>query len=197
MRVSIRPTKPMPSLNILRELQREVRDLREENRILRERVAFLQRHPTLAKGLKGESIVAKLVRGTMIAGNRPHDLLAKRGRFRLEVKYSGLLVTVRGRETRRWVWTKPFGESGKKTYDRLLLIGVADPRFSTSYKDRPAAYVLFDVPITEVAELSVSAGKYRAIHLTTNPLTARSVRSKKLFGDYQVTASVLRARYGL
>jgi hypothetical protein len=186
----------MPSLNILRT-EREVRDLREENQILREQVGFLQRHPTLAKGLKGELIVAKVVRGAMIAGNAPYDVLAKRGRFRLEVKYSGLLVAVRGCKTRRWVWTKLFGESGRKNYDRLILVGLADQRFSRIYKDRCAPFVLFDVPITEVVELSFSAGKYRAIHLTTNPLTARSVRSSKLFGDYQVTASGLRARYGV
>lgn len=186
----------MPSLNILR-MQRDVRDLREENQILREQVTFLQGHPTLAKGLKGESIVAKLVRGAMIAGNAPYDILAKRGHFRLEVKYSGLLVAVRGCKTRRWVWTKTLGESGKKIYDRLILVGLSDQRFSRMYKDRRGPFVLFDVPITEVAELSVWAGKYRAIHLTTNPLTARSVRAKKLFGDYQVTESVLDARYGV
>jgi hypothetical protein len=186
----------MPSLDILRR-QREVHDLREENQILREQVAFLQGHPTLAKGLKGESIVAKLVHGAMMARNAPYDVLARRGGFRLEVKYSGLLEAVRGCRTRRWVWTKLFGESGKKAYHRLILVGLADQRFSRMYKDSRAPFVLFDVPITEVAELSVSAGKYRAIHLTTNPLTARSVRSSKLFGHYQLTASELRARYGL
>ena len=153
-----------------------------------------------ADGLKTSSALPSFgphTRKERVYAPPAHDVLARRGRIRLEVKYSGLLVAVRGCETRRWVWTKPFGESGKKTYDRLLLIGDADPRFSPFYKDRPAAYVLFDLPITEVAQVSVSTGRYTAIHLTTNPLTVRSVRSKRLFGDYQVTESVLYARYGV
>ena len=190
--------RAMPLANLSRRPQREVERLKHENTVLRSRLAFFQQHPTLAMGLRGESIVAKLVRGTMVAGNAPHDVVTKRG-HRIEVKYSGLNAPVRGRDTRRWVWTKVFGESGRKKYDRLLLVGLPDQRFSSSYKDRRAAFVLFDVPIVRVRELAVpvQGGRYTAIFLTTNPLTTRSVRSSKLFGEYQVTVSELRTRYGL
>jgi hypothetical protein len=149
-------------------------------------------------GLRGEAIVAKLVRGAMVADNASHDVVARRG-YRIEVKYSSLNAPVRGRDTRRWVWTKVFGESGHKRYDRLLLVGLADQRFSSSYKDRRAAFVLFDVPIARVRELAVpvQGGRYAAIFLTTNPLATRSARSSRLFDEYQVTGSELRTRYGL
>jgi len=134
----------------------------------------------------------------MASRNATHDMIAERGN-RIEVKYSGLNAPVRGRDTLRWVWTKVFGESGRKRYDRLLLVGESDLRFASSYRDSGSAFTLFDVPIARVRELAVpvQAGRYTAIFLATNPLTARSFRSQKLFAEYQITTSDLRARYGL
>jgi hypothetical protein len=188
----------MPLANLSRALQREVERLQNENTDLRNRLAFFQQHPTLAMGLRGESIVTKLLRGTTVAGNAPYDVVAKGG-CRIEVKCSGLNTPVRGRDTRRWVWTKLFGESGRKKYDRLLLVGLPDQRFSSRYKDVGAPFVLFDIPNVRIRELAVpvQGGRYTAIFLTTNPLATRSVRSSKLFGKYQVTVSELRTRYGL
>lgn len=179
------------------DLQVEIRRLQEENNDLRKKIGFLQAHPTIARGLRGETIVAKIVQGRRSEKGLPYDVFLNKFSIRLEVKFSELNVAVRGRNTKRWVWTKLFGESGRKRFDRLILVGNSDDRFSGLYKDPKAPFILFDVPFREVQSLSVPVqrGKYTAIFLTTNPRTVRSGTAWHLYRRYQVTARELERRY--
>lgn len=181
------------------ELVTELNRMRRENRELRDRLGFLKDHPTLVRGVRGETIVAKMVDGSRNTKNAPHDLTLKSSPLRLEVKYSELNVAIRGRGTKRWVWTKPLGESGRKRFDRLILIGPTDPRFSSYYRDSRAPFVLFDVPFSQVKSLSVPVqrGRYTAIYLTTNPCTVRSTSAHRMWRVFHISASELQRRYSL
>lgn len=180
-----------------REAREIIGALEAENARLRNEVEFLRGNPTLAKGMKGESLVARLVSARLSRRGASHDLESSTGEFFLEVKYSSLLNIISGRPIRRWVWTKLFGELGRKKYDRLLLVGDADPRHCSSYSDPSSPYVLFDLPYEAAVELAggVKPGRYSSIHLTTNPLTVKSERATALFQTYQVSVSELKRRY--
>lgn len=175
----------------------EIDELLEENKRLKREVGFLRAHPTLAKGIRGETIFATLLRATRATRGAPHDLVTLGGELRLEVKYSSLLRTYSTREGRRWVWTKLFGEMGNKNFDRLLLIGDLDPHFRESYIDPGSPYVIFDVSYQDALELADGAqpGRKSRLHLTTNPRTVTSWRSRALFESFQVPTSELLARY--
>lgn len=171
--------------------------LREENQRLNKELRWHRSHPTLARGIRGETLVASWVAGLRTSGNAAFDVDA--GGCRLEVKLSALGVAVRARasspelRTLRWTWGKVFGESGRKKYDRLVLIGDADNRHMAQYRDPGSLFVVFEVPFEDVRSVAISSGKI--IQLTTNPASARS-RASTLFGRYQLSEDELERRYG-
>ena len=116
--------------------------------------------------------------------------------LRIEVKFSSVNVAVKGAKTHRWVWSKPFGETGKKTYERLVLVGLKDPRYQELYLDKESPFVIFDVPFDEILPLTVrnKGGRYPAIFLSSNPRTARSAASP-LYEKYQLTEEEFERRY--
>jgi hypothetical protein len=184
-------------------LRTEVERLRAQVAALSSKLALLTTHASLARGIAGESLVAGWIQGVLTTHNARHDLVVAGRKLRIEVKYSGLGPARRnlqreGRETLRWAWSKPFGESGKKEYDRLILVGDVDPRYGEHYRDPACPYILFDVPFAEIMPLTIrtNGGRYRSIQLTSNPRTARSAASA-LFAGYQVTLDELARRYGL
>lgn len=174
-----------------------IQALEAENARLRNEIEFLRGNPTIAKGLKGETLIAKLITARLSKRGASHDLESSKGEILFEVKYSSLLSTIPGRPIRRWVWTKLFGELGRKQYDRLLLVGDADPRFASSYMDPTSSYVLFDLPYNAVVDITggVKQGRSGSIQLTSNPLTVKASRAKSLFRDYQVSLAELKRRY--
>lgn len=177
--------------------------LRIEVAGLKKKLALLDKHKALAKGMRGESLVASWVNGVVTTHNASHDVDLNGRVLKLEIKYARLNVARRGiqavgRETLRWAWSKPFGESGKKVYDRLILVADKDPRYVEQYKDVDCPYLLFDVPFSEIMPLTIqsNSGRYRSIQLTSNPRSAKSAGSL-LFRAYQVTLDELNQRYGL
>ena len=180
----------------LAKISQEVLSLREENTLLRKKVEILEKHPTLAKGIAGETLVAKLLGGALTKKNATHDVSLERNGIKIEVKYSNLNLAVDYSTTHRWAWSKIFGESGKKEYDRLLLIGDTDPRWREQYLDRESPYVIFDIPLNEAMPLTTQTGRYRSIQLSTNPRKARSAAAS-MFTRYQVTLAHLSEKYGI
>ena len=179
-------------LDRIEALERELNALRVENTDLREQVAFLVNHPTIAAGIKGELLVATMLHRTRTSGNASYDI---EGKVRIEVKHSRL--TDNGTGTRRWTWGKVHGEGGNKQYDRLILIGEKDPAYRSSYFDPSSPYVLFDVPYAEVSQLITDGGTAGdQIRLASNPTMARS-RAKVLYDRFQVTQESLKAMYGI
>ena len=170
--------------------------LARENDALRRELSFLRAHPKLALGLQGEKLVLSIVNGVASPRGSDCDVITRDGRVRLEIKYSSLLP-MRGKDTRRWAWTKIFGESGTKRFHRLILVGESDGRFLNHYKDPSAPYVFFDVSPWAAARLTKGRqpGRRSVIHLTTNPASIRSGRAVELFHKHQVTARDLERRY--
>jgi hypothetical protein len=177
-------------------LRAQVAALTAENSALRAKLDLFEKHPTLARGLKGEQIVAKLLGGAPSSKNASHDLELKQQGILIEVKYANLNRANPHAPTRRWAWPRVFGEGGKKKYHRLILLGDTDPSFRRAYLDPDSPYVLFDVPYAEVAPLTIQTGHYKSIHLSTNPAKARSAGAP-LFKKYQVTFAELKVRYGI
>ncbi|WP_374585019.1 hypothetical protein [Pseudoduganella sp.] len=176
-----------------------IQALEEENRRLRREVEFLRGHPTIARGLRGESLVATLASARFSRSGSGHDLELRGAELLIEVKYSSLLRVVDDRALRRWAWTKLFGELGNKRYDRLLLVGDADPRFAGHYADPTSPYVFFDLPYDAVVAMAggIKRGRAGVIHLTSNPTSVRSARARALFCRFQVSADEVTYRYGL
>jgi hypothetical protein len=178
------------------KLSQEVFTLREENSLLHRKVEILEKHPTLAKGIAGETLVAKLLGGALTEKNATHDISLERSGIKIEVKYSNLNLAVDYSTTYRWAWSNIFGESGKKVYDRLLLVGDTDPRWREQYLDPESPYVIFDIPLNEAMPLTTQTGRYRSIQLLTNPRKVRSAAAS-MFTRYQVTLAHLSEKYGI
>lgn len=180
----------------LAKLSRENLTLREENSRLLKKIEILEKHPTLAKGIAGETLVVKLLGGELTNKNANHDIYLERNGVRIEVKYSNLNLAVDYSTTQRWAWSKIFGESGKKEYDRLILVGDTDPRWRERYLEPESPYVIFDIPLAEAMPLTTLTGRYRSIQLSTNPKKARSAAAP-MFSRYQVALAHLAERYAI
>jgi hypothetical protein len=179
---------------VSRVAQDRVARLSAEVKALREEVAFLRQHPKLAAGLRGEDLILELLGGTRSAAGKGFDVLV--GGRRLEVKWSSLL-SMKGKGTKRWVWTKIHGERGRKRFHSVILVAPKDPRYAHLYRDAAGPYVFFDVPYAHAARLTngIRHGSASAIHLTTNPSVLRSLRAVALFQRYQATYVELKRRY--
>lgn len=191
-----RRCKPL-AVKIEREqiLKSRIRTLELENERLRERIDFLEGVPSLRAGILGESLIAQLVNGKITAHAAPHDVIVTNG-TKLEVKYSRLNIPMQTSTSRRWSWAHPLGLRGGKDFDRLLLIGEADPRYRQSYKESGSPYVIFDVPYEAAVNMN---RKDQMIQITTDPnrKDPRSDVRNQLFQCFQTTLTELKRRYGI
>jgi len=180
-------------IDLLRE---ENEGLRSINYRLQEQLKVLEADHRIQAALRAEAFVSRLANGVMTSHNDSYDVRSSRG-LRLEVKFSKLNLNDRRRAnpTRRWAWAKPFGESGRKEFDNLILIGVKDDAYRHLYLDPGNDFIFFDVPFNEISPLTILTKRYVSIQLTTNPQTAFSSASP-LYSQYQVTARDLENRYG-
>ncbi len=155
------------------DLRERIRLLERENALLREERDFFRRTPTLAQGLKGETLIVKLTGGVPTGYKDPHDVTVTSG-ARLEVKYSHVNAPNRSK-TRRWNWHSVLGSANNKRYDYLVLIGEKDPRYDDQY---PAdlASVFFLLPRSEVDHIKTGED----IAINTNLAAVRAPRSLAL-----------------
>ena len=178
------------------DLEKENQRLVIENERLLKKVEFFENHPTLAEGIKGETLISSLVNGKLTTRNFPHDISIRHNGLRLEVKFSNTRYAHDRSPTTRWGWAKILGESGDKIYDRLILIGNADTIYKKKYLDSESPYIVFDIPFNEIMPLTTSTGRFRSIQLLINPRKVRSVAAP-LYDKYQITLSTLATRYGI
>jgi hypothetical protein len=169
------------------QLQQRIAELESENARLKKEVDFLKLHPTIAQGIKGETLVAQLTDGTITSYAESYDVRTRDG-LRLEVKFSKLNQPMKVAPTLRWNWSKPLGWLDKgKDYHYLLLIGEKDPRYLDQYPDG-SPYVYFLVPIQSV---SVVMNKGRtiggAIAITTNLAKLQRKANRPALLDFQVS----------
>jgi len=155
------------------KLSERIRLLERENALLRKERDFFRQTPTLAQGLKGETLIAKLTGGVLTGYKDPHDVTVTSG-ARLEVKYSHINAPNKSK-TRRWNWHSVLGMSNNKKYDYLVLVGEKDPRYDDQY---PAELdcVFFLVPRSDVDH--IKTGKDIAIN--TNLATVWAPKSLAL-----------------
>jgi hypothetical protein len=159
--------------NIVGLLHERIRLLERENTQLKKEVEFFRRTPTLAQGLKGETLIANLTDGARTGYKDPHDVTVKGG-DRLEVKYSHVNVP-NSSTTRRWNWHSVLGSAHNKKYEHLVLVGEKDPRYEDQYPaDLP--FVFFLVPRSDVDHIKTG----NDIALNTNLATARASKSLAL-----------------
>jgi hypothetical protein len=157
----------------LRRLKEQLLSCRSDSELLRKELDFLKTFPTLAQGIKGETLVAQLAGGVITGYAESHDVTVHNG-ARLEVKYSHLNRPGRSK-TRRWGWSSLLGKQNRKEYDFLVLIGEKDPRYEAQYPgDLP--YVFFLVPRGEVKKIRNPA----IVALNTNLETANAQESEDL-----------------
>lgn len=175
-------------------LLQRIAELEVENSALIARIDVLEGIPSLRSGIRGESLVATLVHGRMTIHTAPHDVVVANG-IKLEVKFSRLNTPNQISKSQRWSWNHPMGQKLGKDFDRLLLIGEADPRYKLSYKDPDSPYVIFDVPRDRVAAMNQNDNH---ISITTNPnRSGRGTSRILLFRHFQTTLKELEQRYGI
>jgi hypothetical protein len=157
------------------ELRKRVEELEAENRKLRVEIECLLTHPTILRGIRGETLICEALDCQRTDHNAGHDIHLKRRGLRIEVKFARLNDPNRAAatSTRRWAWANVFGTGGRKEYDVLILI-----------------------PYAEVLALTVRTGENkRSIQLTSNPATNTGSSAAPLWTRYQTTLSQLAARY--
>lgn len=154
-------------------LHKRIGLLEREKAQLRREVEFFRRTPTLAQGLKGETLIANLTGGVRTGYKDPHDVTVKNG-DRLEVKYSHVNVP-NSSKTKRWNWHSVLGSAHDKEYEYLVLVGEKDPRYRDQYPDG-LAFVFFLVPRSDVDHIKTG----NDIALNTNLETARALKSLAL-----------------
>ncbi len=183
-------------------LESRLQEALENLKACQERLTFLESHPSLVAGLKGESIVVQLAKGLTTGHNDSIDVTSVGG-IRIEVKMANLNLAVKGRasETLRWAWAQILGIGGNKTFDRLILLGEKDKRFLNEYLDRACPYIIFDIPFADLIPdrngLLMQTGRHLSIQLTTNPRTVRGIGKQLLFRQYQTTTQEIESKYGL
>jgi len=124
--------------------------LKKENDELKEELQFLKTFPTLAQGMRGQALVARIEGSVTTGYGCSYDLVINGG-ARLEVKNSHVNTPNRS-STRRWSWSNLLGSPKKrKDYDFLVLIGKRDERFSYYQDNSP--YVFFLLPHREVPNI--------------------------------------------
>ena len=177
-------------VNISRE---EYDNLLTKISLLEAQLRFLGQHKTLALGMAGEQLVAKLSGGITTGHTSRHDIEMQKGQ-KIEVKTASISVPVAAKPNsgKRWQWHKIYGQDGGKTYDWLVLVGRADPRYKGLYLDEDSEYVIFLIPYNELANYITSGNM---IVLSSNPITA-SGRSAGMFSDRQVLARDLAGMVG-
>lgn len=185
-------------LNENRQLRDSVASLSAEIVTLKQKIDFLTGHATLLAGIKGETLISGILKGKMTALTASEDVILKDGKL-VEVKYSRLNNPHRAATTKRWSWSRLFGNGGQKRYDYVVLVGEKDERWSDQYRDPLSPFVIFSVPFESVLDLTVStdAGRFRAIQLTTNPTKARNSNASALFRDFERTRKELARELGI
>jgi hypothetical protein len=154
-------------------LVERIRLLERENAQLKKELEFFRRTPTLAQGLKGETLIANLTGGVTTGYKDPHDITVESG-ARLEVKFSHMNVP-NNSATKRWNWHSVLGSAQNKKYDYLVLVGEKDLRYEDQY---PAnlAFVFFLVPRSDVDNIKTG----NDIAINTNLKGVRAGKSLAL-----------------
>ena len=185
------------------KIMSDINRLFSENSELRAKIVqlefeidFLKTHPSIAQGIKGETLVYNIIGGEITPYAAPHDVTLGNG-AKIEVKFSKRNLPSKGAVTRRWNWSNLLGWCDKgKDYDFLLLIGDKDPRFLSQYPSDGSPYVFFLIPLGNVPEILSKGGEGGSrAQINTNLKGARSNRSTAI-KKYMVPVTLLSTIVG-
>ena len=179
-------------------------DLEQENAVLRARIMelenqlnFLRTHGTVAAGIAGERLIASTIGGSLTRYDEGFDIVTS-DNVSIEVKASKPSRSAKDYSSTRWQWGKVLGETGKKVYDFILLVGEAESKYMPLYKDPSSPFVFFLLPFCDVEEMSMFDGRSgRIMRLSTNPNGLRTTSGKRMFDIYQTTIEELQSRFHL
>jgi hypothetical protein len=149
---------------VILALEKENKELKEENEALKKWVEFARGAPVVA-------LVAEWTKGVLTKYKDSYDIETKSG-MRLEVKWSKCNPT--RSSTKRWVWNGILGLNRMKDFQFLVLAGEKDPRYKARYPNLP--YVFFLVPRSAVN--NVKGGN--SVGFSTNPDTVWGAAPKRL-----------------
>ena len=175
-------------------LRARIDELELYNNKLRLELDFLKQHPTISKGIKGETLVAKLLAGSTTTSYAESYDICTDGGVRIEVKLSKLNQPMKASPTLRWNWSKPLGWMDKgKDYHFLVLIGEKDERYSAHDIDRtPYVYFLIKIgDVPSVMDKGRSTGG--SIQITTNLNKLKSKKNRPRLLDFQVSFDKLNS----
>lgn len=176
----------------MQALKARIHELESENARLRNELEFLKIHPSMAQGIKGETLIAQLIGGALSFYAESYDVSISGG-LRIEVKYSKLNQPMKVASTRRWNWSKPLGWLDKgKDYHYLLLIGEKDTRYLDDYPDK-TPYVYFLIPLEEVSNV-MDKGKAIGgmVQITTNLAKLQRKQNRPKLLDFHTSYEQLK-----
>lgn len=179
------------------KLSRTIRELRRDLLLCRSKLDFYELHPKIATGNIGEIIVCQAVHGKLTPKNAGHDVDVPHLNLKIEVKFSNPSHVSKKNLNLRWLWTNVKGNTGKKQFDRLILVGKKIEAFSHQYKDENSPFVLYDIPfcsIDSVADDRKNGSK--VIRLPVNWASVKSEKGKRCQA-FEITIAELGERYGL
>lgn len=177
-------------IDIIKDLQKKIQENKD----------YVNWRKRLSRGTTGENAeiyIADLLNGKPSIKEAAHDMTV-RGGMRLEVK--GSVVNIfrnQGsiNDGRRWTWHNFLGSGGAKTYHSLILVGEADKESLTTYKDKDAPYVIFDVPFKWACAVAKEKKSARfAFHLQARRSAAKGTHSRAIW-QFEVTREQLVSKY--
>lgn len=155
----------------IRKLKEQIKKLEEELRKLRTKII----------GTTGEDFIKRLSPGSMqIPHHASFDILTKGG-VKIEVKTVRCLPANNKNPTPccRWSWRSVIGQTKKKDYDYLILLGDKDKRYNQNDKDK-TPYIYFLLTKKQVKQILYPDDAHGQINLTTNFDTVRSKQGRAL-----------------
>lgn len=180
--------------NLIERLMHENAELKREVATLRNELSFLNSHERLARGIRGETLLANLIGADLTSHTAGHDLVREDG-LMIEVKSARLNIPTERSATKRWVWGRLFGAGAdeRKAYDYVILVGERDDRYAELYAEPNDPFVFFVLPYSEVRQFCTGSTGNAMITLTTR--IKEGMKNQRLFTHYMMSMAQIEKKF--
>lgn len=158
--------------NSIQELKIELNNYKTQlNYLINERKSI---------GSDAEKAISDLIEGSSLTKNNAlTDLILSNG-DKIEIKHSRLNKPMDNCPTKRWTWSRLFGEKGEtKDWKFLILRAEKDSKYWPIEKDN-SPYIHFLLDRQLARQCSAPKNQKGLISITTNPKTVRSPQGRRL-----------------
>jgi len=163
---------------------KKIEVLEKEIGLLKRKLKHFTTTSKSAKGRRAELWILSQIRGGALTENGAASDICLRNGKKIEVKYSSLTTPVKHSKTRRWNWDRVLGNSRKKDWNYLILVGEKDDiHYRYEEDNSPFVYFLFNK--RTIKSVITPGNPSGHIALTLNPKS--SERSKRIL-KYRMTA---------